>query len=315
MKYCTKCGAENLDGGIYCIACGERLIQEFESGTQQAPSALYQQSYPPISSTAGISVPVQPVREKYGHIIFHSSYNLLAIGALVFALSPLIELGITFLFSAVISSENETFSFLISLIDPICFGILIYGIYSISRSEPSSLNVQLRSVPIYLIIYIVVSFLIGILFGGLEVTSMESIEQVRNMVGQGIIFIFIQLGISIFLVISALKFTSWFEEFVTMLGAPYNAPTTRFKWFSFITLGNWGLVAVSFLLLLSAIENLSVATISTVELLLVIVSISFFAILILQFLSGYKIYSVLNNIRQGKYDGTYQAQIKKRYQF
>ncbi len=316
MTYCTKCGAENPDQGIYCMECGERLVQVSGGGTQPAPiSHTYQQSYPPVAPDNGVSTPViQPVREKYGHIIFHSSYNILVVGALVFGLSPLIGIGMNLLFMFV-GFESEVYSLLASLIDPICFGIFIYGIYLISQAEPSSVNTQLRSVPLFLIIYVVGTFITGFVFEGIEATSMDTLEELREVAMQGIIFVVTELGFSVLLVMSALKFSAWFEEFVTMLGAPYNGPTARFKWFSFLTLANWGILAITYLMLLTAIDTLSASTIDTAFLALGVAAIVIFAVMIMQILSGYKIYSTLNNIRQGKYDGTYQAQVKQKYQY
>ncbi len=300
------------------MGCGERFPQETISRTQPAPSsssASHPITFTPSSTERGPPLVIQTAREKYSHIIYDSNYNILVIGALAFALSPLIGIGVSFLFMFLSSQESEGFLFIVSLIDPICFGIFIYGIYSISRSEPFTVNAQLRYVPVFLSVYVLTLFLTGLLLEGFEATTMETIDEVRDMALQGITYVFVEIIIAIFLVLGALKFTPWFEEFVTMLGAPYNAPTSRFRWFAFATLGYWGLLLLSLLLLLSAIDNLSISTINNASLVLSISTIVIFASSILQILSGYKIYSVLNNIRQGKFDGTYQDQIKQKYQY
>ena len=303
MKYCSKCGAENPSLGIFCSECGEKLIQEPVSGTQSTPTFNRGES----AST------IQPVREKYGQIIFHSSYNTLLIGALLFGLSPLIGIGVILISSLINPVENELISILGSLINPICFAIFIYGIYSVSKIEPFTLNDQLRSVSLFLALHVVAGFVTEFFLEDFGVGSMETLEQARDVALQGTIIVLIQLGISILLVLGAIKFTTWFEEFVTVLGAPYNAPTGRFKWFAFFTVGYWGLLAVSYLMLLRSFDSLSYSTVNNAFTILGIATILALVAFILQILSGYKIYSVLNNIRKGKYDGTYQAQIQNRY--
>lgn len=309
---------ENPANGLFCMGCGTRFDQETTGATSQVPtpfSSSYQQPYTPSSAGRGVQ-PVQdvpPVREKYGDIIFSSSYNYLVIGALIFGLAPLISIGIS-MFLGVLTQESEALTFLTSLVDPICFGIFIYGIYSISQSNPSSVNAQLQSVPIYLAVYVIGSFFANFLFNDFLIAETSTLEEVRSMVLQGIGIVVIDFILSIFLLLGALKFTSWFEDFVLMLGGPYNAPTGRFKWFGILMVVSWGLLLLSFFTLLSAVDTLSYETVDTSMLFLSIAAFVIFAALILQIASGYKIYSTLNNIRQGKYDGTYQAQVTQKYQ-
>ncbi|MHA1978372.1 MAG: hypothetical protein ACW98I_15830 [Candidatus Hodarchaeales archaeon] len=230
------------------MGCGERFPEETVGGVKSSPSSSsqsYQQIFTPSSTERGPPIVIQSAREKYGNLIYGSNYNILVIGALAFALSPLIGIGVNFVFMMISSQESELFSFITSLIDPICYGIFIYGLYSISRSEPFAVNAQLRYVPVFLSVYVLASFLTGLLLGDFLVPNMETLDELRDMTLEVITIVVVEAIISLFLVIGAFQFTPWFEEFVTMLGAPYNAPTSRFRWFGIAVIGYWSLLLVS----------------------------------------------------------------------
>jgi hypothetical protein len=315
MKYCPKCGSENPDSGLFCMGCGERFPKEAPSSTVQTPtstSSSYQPTYTPGIPEREPTQVIQHVREKYGNLIFSSNYNALAIGALVFGLTPLISIGVNLLLGLFVQ-DSDSLSILLSLFGSLCFGFFIYGIYAISQ-ESLPMNEQLKSIPLFLTIYVIGTIITGLLFDNFVITETMSLEQVRDVVQQGMGVIIINVLISLFLLLGAIKFTSWFEEFVTMLGAPYNGPTNRFRWFGILTLVYWVLLAITFFMLLSAIENLSYDSINNASMFLTAAAFVILTTVILQIIGGYKIYSVLNNIRQGKYDGTYQQNVMTKYQ-
>ncbi len=319
MKYCAKCGTENPESGLFCMSCGERFPKEAAGDSSQtlpSPSPSYGEKNQRIVKSIAPGVQhvqeVQPVREKFGNLIFSSNYNSLTIGALVFGLTPLLSIGITLILDISVQNSDDL-SILTTIFVSICFGVFIYGIYAISQ-ESLPMNEQLSSVPIYLVIYVLGTFFTSLIFDNFIITETMSLDEIRNVVQQGIGIIIINMLISVFLVLGAIKFSNWFEDFVTMLGAPYNGPTNRFMWFSIFTLINWALLALTFFALLSTINNFSYDSLNNVSIFLTIAAFVILATVVLQILSGYKIYSVLNNIRQGKYDGTYQQDIMNRYQ-
>jgi hypothetical protein len=278
-------------------------------------TTAYSQNYTPTITPTETKPQVLPVREEFGHIVLDTRYYRFVISSLLFALSPILTfLGNIFLqFMNPQGSDNLIFT--TALLDLVFFGIFIYGIHSISQLEPSSLSSQLKEVPVFFSVYAIVNFLLTVLFESMrEITSSITLDELRNIVLQGIGISFVYVIVAVLLLLGALKITNWFEELVILLRAPYNAPTSRLKWYAVSMLIYRGFLLLAFILLLSAIDNVSISTVNNVNLLLSLATITAFVALILQVISGYKMYSVLNNIRQGKYDGSYQQQILTKYQ-
>ncbi|PWI49097.1 hypothetical protein CEE45_02840 [Candidatus Heimdallarchaeota archaeon B3_Heim] len=300
MKNCTKCGLENPDTGLFCMGCGEPFTQEKVRITSpSAPSPVYQ----PISPS---STPAyQPARGNFPQLIFHANYQRLLTGSLFFAL------GTVFSFSVgiFIPPEDSLSAQIASLISLVCFAIFIYSIYSFSQLEPRSLNDKLSRVPLFFGIYMLADFISSIFFSLQPQTIDLSLPEGREFLFQASGIILIEVVSGIFLFIGALKFTSWFRDLVLMLNAPDKDSTNRIKWFATCTLIGKGLLLIFYIILITAS---STQLDSTAENAITFFSLAAFILLaasVLQVAGGYKVYSVLNNIRRGKYNSAYQQRI------
>ncbi|UCE13269.1 MAG: hypothetical protein JSV04_13920 [Candidatus Heimdallarchaeota archaeon] len=317
MKICGMCGSENPIYSIFCTYCGNRFSPETVSDDRNVidtPSPSYRQ---PSLQTSIYGQPqplihTQPVREQYGHIVNKAEYQNFINGNLALAIGPIISFGVGIFFFA---EDNVFLSLLGLIIDFISYALFIYGIYSIRQLEPRSLNDQLKDVPTYMAIFAVLSLIAGILFEFTpSITTSSSIEEVRSMVIQGLIVTLILAVSAIALLIGANSFTKWFEEVVAMLGAPYNAHTNLIRWLAICLLIGTSLLTLSYLLLLIALTTSSESTVDLAMIAVELGTLILLAAVVLQITGGFKIYSVLKNIRIGKYDGTYYQHIMRKYQ-
>ncbi|MFX0171584.1 MAG: hypothetical protein ACFE9L_06670 [Candidatus Hodarchaeota archaeon] len=313
MKYCIQCGSRNPIDAVYCMNCRYEFPKEtLEADTRRDyPSQTSQLTNPPISPYGQPLTYVQPVHAKYGNIIDHSKYQHFINGSLALTIGPVISffLGIIFY-----TDESGLITFLSSLIDFSCFALFTFGIYSIAQLEPRTLNDQLRNVPKYLALFTVLNFISGFLFNIMPtITTDMSIEEASSIVFQGMTITLMLTGSAFVFLIGANTFTKWFEQFVVVLGAPYNAPTIRIKWLAVCHLIGSALLTLAFLMILIALESLSVSMFGTITIVITLGTIILLAAVLLQIFGGYKIYSVLTNIRKGKYDGTYQQQVSTEF--
>ena len=315
MKYCTNCGGENPDTSLFCMSCGTRfpkIISESSFSPKLETPSPYTYSSPGTAYHDKSREDLKPVRVKYASLLNHSSYDWLVTGSIFFALSPIIGMIVGLFFT---EADDIYGAILSNLVGLICFGLFIYGIYAIRQIEPKSINNQLTNVPAAFIIYLILNFFSSILF--LNVPNIQpesSFDEVRNIVGQGMAIVVLMLISSIFLLYGSLKFTEWFEKFVTILRAPYNAHTNRLKWFGITSLLGTGLLVLAFLFLQSGMDSLSVSSVETAQAFVALATLILLANVVLQVAAGYKIYSVLKNIRKGKYDGIYQQKILNQYE-
>ena len=317
MKYCPKCGSKNPSDGAYCMSCGQQFLQEIlirETKDESTPSESFPQIGNPPPPYSQPLVYVQPIREKYGNLIDHSSYQHFINGSLALTLGPIISVAIG-LFLGIFTSDESILSFLGNLVDPIAYLIFIFGIYSIAQLEPRSLNDQLKNVSVYLTLFAILNYFSGLLFGMVPTIAPDvSIEELRTIVVQGLVITLVQTGSAVVFVIGANSFTKWFEQLVMLLEAPPNAPTNRIRWLAICQVIGSASMTMAFLMLINALDNLSISTVESATLVIGVGAIFTLAAIVLQVAGGYKIYSVLNNIRKGKYDGTYQRQIMEKYQ-
>jgi hypothetical protein len=74
-----------------------------------------------------------------------------------------------------------------------------------------------------------------------------------------------------------------------------------------------GILVVSFFLLLSGIDSLSISSMETAGIWAGVAALFALISVALQVAAGYKIYTVLNNIRNRRYEVIYQTQIIDKY--
>jgi hypothetical protein len=299
---------ENPDIGQFCMGCGERFIQDtagIASPSHPASSPAYRPSSP--SSTPDF----QPAHVKYAQLISHPYYQRMVTGCLVFALGPVIAFGLGFIFDP----EDILGTLLTVLIDFICYGFFIYGIYLFSQLEPRSLNDQISSVPLYFMVYAVGGLVTSILFSLVPAITLDmTLNELKSIAVQILGVLVLEGATGIFLLIGALKFTNWFKELVFMFQAPYNAHTNRIKWFAICMLIGMGMLMVSYLMLITAIDTLSEATVDTAMTVIGLAALVLLAAMILQVAGGYKVYSFLNNVRNARYAPPPQQEVHYKYE-
>jgi hypothetical protein len=313
MKYCIKCGTRNPIEAAYCMNCRYQFPEDtLENDIRRDyPSQTSQLTSPPIAPYGQPLTYVQPVRAKYGNIIDHSNYQHFINGSLALMVGPIISfiLGIIFF-----TDESGLITFLGSLIQVCSYALFTFGIYTIAQLEPRTLNNQLRNVPQYLALFTILNLVSSLMVNMIpEITPDISITEASSIAFYGMIISLIPTGSACIFLIGANIFTKWFEQFVIVLGAPYNAPTNRIRWFAICQLIGSAITTLTFLMLQSGLNTRSVAMIETAIVVLALGALFLFAAALLQIFGGYKIYSVLTNIRKGKYDGTYQQQVSAKF--
>ena len=304
MKYCVKCGMENPDTGQFCMGCGERFAQD-TAGISPSSSPASAPAYRPPRPS--FTPDYQPVNENLTQLLSHPNYQRLVTGSLVFALGPVIAFGLGFIFAP----EDILGTLLSVLIDLVCYGFFAYSVYSFSQLEPRSLNDQLSSVPLYFAIYAVIGLITSILFTLAPAITLDmSLNELRSVAIQFLVILIIQGVSGIFLLIGALKFTTWFKEFVFMVRAPPSAHTNRIKWFATCMLIGMGMLMVSYLMLITAIDTLSESTVDSAMTVIGLAALVLLAATVLQVAGGYKVYSFLNRIRNTMYTPPIQQEFQ-----
>jgi hypothetical protein len=314
LKKCTNCGVENPEASLFCMSCGvqfPKIVPEPSTQPSTYSSSPYGNSSP---STAYYGKPTSEIRpgiEQFSNLLNHPGYNRLITGSILFAVSPLILIGLGLIFP---ESEGIMLSLIVNIVELISFGFFIYGIYSVAQLEPRDISNQLKNVPILFIVYLGLTSLTTVAFEIIPtITENSSLVELRNFVIQSTVIFVLQMVAVFFLLYGSIKFTNWFEKFVTMLRAPFYAQTRRLIYYSITMLISRGILVVSFFLLLSGIDSLSISSMETAGIWAGVAALFALISVALQVAAGYKIYTVLNNIRNRRYEVIYQTQIIDKY--
>jgi hypothetical protein len=314
MKFCPSCGVENFEGSVYCVNCG----QEFPSQTlkrdlqpTQTSSQSFQPTFPPSTSYGRPSPYVQPARVQYMNLIISPGYQYLINGSRAFAFGPIVSFVIGIV---LVGDQSGLSSILGQLVNLIALALFAFGIYSISQLEPRTLNNRIKYVPILIILYAGLGFIISVLSESiLTLPDDVSIEGLRSFTYQGIWIAVLLTGSAVIFLIGAHSFTQWYEEFITLLRAPHNITTNRIRWCALCQVIGSLLLLTTYLMFLSALDTLSLSTLGNAELVLALAAIVLFLAILFQVAGGYKVSTELNNIKMGKHDGTYQQHIIEKY--
>ncbi|MFW9778216.1 MAG: hypothetical protein ACFFE8_05115 [Candidatus Heimdallarchaeota archaeon] len=314
MKYCPTCGVENFEGSAYCGNCGHKFPVEPQESSPQ-PIQTPPQFFPPVDSSRisyGRPSPyIRPPRIHYMNLIIHRNYQYLINGSAAFAFGPIISLVLGIILVGV---ESSLSTFMNQLVDLGALTLFAFGIYSISQLEPGSLNRKVRFVPLLFILYAVIEFIGTVMTESvLTIPDGVSLEGLRTFIYQGLLISVIMTGSAFIFLIGAHSFTQWFEELIIFLGAPHNATTSRIRWCALCEVMGSLLLVATYVMFLSGLETLSLSAIQNGQTVLVLATLIFFVAIILQVAGGYKVFTELNNIKMGKYDGTYQQHIIEKY--
>ncbi|MFW9856553.1 MAG: hypothetical protein ACFFFG_15990 [Candidatus Thorarchaeota archaeon] len=314
MKFCPACGMENFEGSVYCGNCGHKFPGEQQESSPQ-PIQTPSQSFLSVDSSrisyARPSPYIRPPRIQYMNLITHRNYQNLINGSTAFALGPIISLVLGII---LVGDESSLSTFVNQLVDLSALALFAFGIYSISQLEPVSLNRQVKYVPLLIILHAGIGFIGAVMTESiLTIPEDVSLEGLRSFIYQGILISILMTGSAFIFLIGAHSFTQWFEEFITFLGAPHNATTSRIRWCAICEVMGSLLLVATYVMFLSGLETLSLSTIQNGQTVLVLATLIFFAAIILQVAGGYKVFTQLNNIKMGKYDGTYQEHIIEKY--
>ncbi len=276
------------------MSCGLKLpeiVPEPFSTFSDSSTSDFAYNPPSSAFNSGETTEFQSIRERFGSMVKHTGYNWLVIGSILFALNPIILIMSGWIFSV---ADWFRVPFFDDLLELGCFGCFSYGIYSITNLEPKNINNRLKKVPLAIILYPIINFVSSIILGAILESYFDQ-EQIGSITiiinGITIIWFFS----TFFLLYGSFKFTEWFKTFVTVMQAPYDAQTSRLNWFAIFFSITTGVTAVVWFLIQSDLDTLNSMAYDLAQLRNILLDIT----MILQVAAGYKIYSVLTNIRKG----------------
>lgn len=305
MKYCPECGTKILSDSKYCTNCGTNLSRSMQgdsasrsSGDQEDTASFNQAKYQYYGAEKQDEVASMEseMRTTHKKLVNDPAFSTLAFSSLFFAFAPIINFVL-----AMILEESSIGDLVGDIINVAAIGALVYGIYSFSSLENRANNPGKKAITFFSI-HIVATILLNFFLASMGDIDQIPQSQYQSFLSLFIIFTFVLIIVDIIGYIGATSFTEWIEQ----LSFSYNAPSTdRFKWFFGVKTGSSALVFLAMLQLQSAVNNNSYEQLENATALIGLGAIVLLVALVIQFLAGYKLYKILQDVKAGKYSGNY----------